>query len=87
MNALKDPEAAETAQTTSVTAVDLPRLVRFLDDRAAVIVSWPIFWMIDYCGAKCGEWDFDSHRAESKTFLQGIWSRYSSKPNNQPSGH
>jgi len=64
-------------------AVDLPRLVRLLDDRAAVIVSWPIFWMIDYCGAKCGEWDFDSHRAESKTFLRGIWSRYSSKPNRE----
>jgi hypothetical protein len=62
-------------------AVDLPRLVRLLDDRAAVVVSWPLFWLIDYCGAKCGEWDFDSHRSESKAFLQNIWNRYSSKPN------
>jgi len=28
MNELKDPEAAETVQTTSAPAVDLPRLVR-----------------------------------------------------------
>lgn len=28
MNKTQDPEAAETAQTTSIPAVDLPRLVR-----------------------------------------------------------
>ena len=31
MNTLQDPAAAETAQTTSVQAVDLPRLVGLLE--------------------------------------------------------
>jgi hypothetical protein len=44
MDKPQDPEAAETVQTTSVPAIDLPRLVRHLPDWQVVTIITEDFW-------------------------------------------
>lgn len=68
--------------------MDLPepcRVTLLLNDRAAVILSWLVFLLIDYGGAKCGEWEFNSQRTKTKTFLRYIWNRYSKSSKPPPS--
>ena len=50
MDKPQDPEAAETDQTTSVPAVDLPRLVvPSVGDNFYSGIEWLACWLLDNC--------------------------------------
>jgi hypothetical protein len=53
MDKPQDPEAAETVETTSVPAVDLPRLVRLLAVAQPVMEAWAKSHELDEWHCRC----------------------------------
>lgn len=51
------------------------RFVGIINDRANVLIAYPILAAIDWAGAKCCQWEHSEKRSESVEFLLKVWDR------------
>lgn len=82
MDKPQDPEATETAKTTSVPAVDLPRLVRLVVEMREALEANQVFHTPLELRKHGGEWNEYQWDAVRRTRDALVNASYVSLPNN-----